>query len=352
MKKYSDRIRRINEASEQQEAYNALIKLLGKEKGPRIQHIGNNRLAIYTDAEYPTIVKVEGFFKEQLNEAVSEDVVLSIYHDLDTEHPDEKIETVDQIIKKYKVPKDIAQKIIDLYKKGKNGVEISKEVGTVNEDHISSDILKGILPDLKFDQEGAYVDGNHIFVPFNSIGARNNDYLKKVRSDFEESLKKALKKRGISDYNVKLDTSKTDRFLSGWFFKIEDSSDKSINESTYPTYKDIDGDTVYKLPVKAKNIEELISLAQKNDELDDFLRGELGSSEGVQTKDGNVFWGSDIQDFLPKRKYEDHIEDRAGQMEFILKNSEQYNKKQLDAMTDEEVKDVYMAVEASMEEMR
>lgn len=226
MKKYSDRIRRINEASEQKEAYNALIKLLGKEKGPRIQRIGNNRLAIYTDAEYPTIVKVEGFFKEQLNEAVSEDVVLSIYHDLDTEHPDEKIETV------------------------------------------------------------------------------------------------------------------------------EDSSDKSINESTYPTYKDIDGDTVYKLPVKAKNIEELISLAQKNDELDDFLRGELGSSEGVQTKDGNVFWGSDIQDFLPKRKYEDHIEDRAGQMEFILKNSEQYNKKQLDAMTDEEVKDVYMAVEASMEEMR
>ena len=46
------------------------------------------------------------------------------------------------------------------------------------------------------------------------------------------------------------------------------------------------------------SIEELVRLADSDEELDSFLRTELSSNEGVKVNNGNIFWGSDIFDFL------------------------------------------------------
>jgi len=64
----SERLRKINEASEREEAYNRLLKSLEKGAKPLIRHLGNNKMAISTGSAYPTVVKVEGFLKEELNE--------------------------------------------------------------------------------------------------------------------------------------------------------------------------------------------------------------------------------------------------------------------------------------------
>jgi hypothetical protein len=72
--------------------------------------------------------------------------------------------------------------------------------------------------------------------------------------------------------------------------------------STYKAYKDKEGSTIYEIPVEAATIDELISMVGTDPELEEFLYGELGSNELVETRDGMIYSGSDIQDFLPKRK--------------------------------------------------
>ena len=89
---------------------------------------------------------------------------------------------------------------------------------------ITHDILMKVFPKLKFEfnSEEAEVNGDNIFVPFSSSGKNNSAYLAKVRSTFEESLKKALKAEGYSpkQYEVKINLSNKHPYLSGWNMKI------------------------------------------------------------------------------------------------------------------------------------
>ena len=78
-------------------------------------------------------------------------------------------------------------------------------------------------------------------------------------------------------------------------------TESKINEG-YTTYKDDDGDIVYNIPYAAKTLPDLIEVAKDEEDLMDFLYSNLGSNEGVKTSDGNVYWGADVQDHLPKRK--------------------------------------------------
>ncbi len=82
--------------------------------------------------------------------------------------------------------------------------------------------------------------------------------------------------------------------------KIKEDYDKSLqfNKPGYTSFTDKDGDTIYNIPYDAKTIEELVDVANEDEDLMDFLWSQLGSSEGVKTKDGNIFYCSDIGDQL------------------------------------------------------
>lgn len=87
------------------------------------------------------------------------------------------------------------------------------------------------------------------------------------------------------------DYAKRMRELSGFAENESKKQIKTIQEGE---------DKIYKLSINANSIEELVALAEDNESLDSFLRTELSSSEGVKTKEGHIFWGSDIFDFLKK----------------------------------------------------
>tara|TARA_B110000503_G_scaffold143025_1_gene242166 strand:- start:1784 stop:5524 length:3741 start_codon:yes stop_codon:yes gene_type:complete len=100
--------------------------------------------------------------------------------------------------------------------------------------------------------------------------------------------------------------------MYGWINENIPSSDRSIfvegdtflsyaggGEIVSKMYKNGDNDEIYVINVNATNLDELIAESKTNDELDSWLRGELGSSTGVELPNGDIYWGSDIQDHLP-----------------------------------------------------
>ncbi len=64
----------------------------------------------------------------------------------------------------------------------------------------------------------------------------------------------------------------------------------------YKSYKDEDGDTIYKIPFESNTIEELFLI--KDEDFQYFLSGVLSMGEGVETEDGSIFWASDIFDHM------------------------------------------------------
>ncbi len=119
--------------------------------------------------------------------------------------------------------------------------------------------------------------------------------------------------------------------LNAFASEPKNTASGKINEG-YVTYTDKDGDTVYKIPYTAKTIEELIDCAKDEEDLMDFLYGELASNEGVETKDGSIYWGSDIQDHLPKRERNSIAEEKIpgdviakvnNEYETVLKSAQQ-----------------------------
>jgi hypothetical protein len=68
----------------------------------------------------------------------------------------------------------------------------------------------------------------------------------------------------------------------------------------YESYVDKEGDTIYKLPYDFKNLDELMELAKKDEELLEFLRS-IPAKDGVEGKNGEAWVGIDIIDYL--RKY-------------------------------------------------
>lgn len=85
-----------------------------------------------------------------------------------------------------------------------------------------------------------------------------------------------------------------------WKAKVKKIEAQLVKRS-YESYKDEDGDIVYKIPHKATTIKQLISIAKEDEKLLDFLY-DLDSSAGIELQDGNIFWGSDIIDGLRTAK--------------------------------------------------
>lgn len=82
-------------------------------------------------------------------------------------------------------------------------------------------------------------------------------------------------------------------------YRTDITYEASKKIAIYISYKDEDGDIVFKIPFEAENIEQLVTI--DDEELQEFLYSDLASSQGIETKDGNVFWGSDIQDALKNK---------------------------------------------------
>ena len=64
------------------------------------------------------------------------------------------------------------------------------------------------------------------------------------------------------------------------------------------THKDKDGDIIHEIQINANSISEFVNDAKNYEGGEEVLRGDLSSNEGIKTKNGLIFWGSDIQDHL------------------------------------------------------
>jgi len=70
---------------------------------------------------------------------------------------------------------------------------------------------------------------------------------------------------------------------------------------TLTTHVDGDGDTIYTIPGVSLtgDIQADINMLNGDEDMANWLWGELGSDEGITDKTGNiVYWGSDVQDHL------------------------------------------------------
>lgn len=106
-----------------------------------------------------------------------------------------------------------------------------------------------------------------------------------------DKMEKEAKKENITEFARRM------RELAGLSENNQKKSIHTIQEG-FSSHIDKDGDRVYDLPIDVNSIEELIALADSDEELDSFLKTELYSDEGVKVKNGNIFWGSDIFDHL------------------------------------------------------
>ena len=109
-----------------------------------------------------------------------------------------------------------------------------------------------------------------------------------------DKMEKEAKKENITEFARRM------RELAGLSESNQKKSIHTIQEG-FSSHFDKSGNRVYDvydLPVDVDSIEELVRLADSDEELDSFLRTELSSNEGVKVNNGNIFWGSDIFDFL------------------------------------------------------
>lgn len=74
-----------------------------------------------------------------------------------------------------------------------------------------------------------------------------------------------------------------------------------MNETQgFKTTHDEDGDLLYVLPVQLTgNIESDLQSMMQDENIANFLWGELGSDEGITDESGqHIYWGADVQDFV------------------------------------------------------
>jgi len=126
------------------------------------------------------------------------------------------------------------------------------------------------------------------------------DYYTRLEK-MENSAKKDMKTEGKENIT---EFARRMRELAGLSEGQEKKTLKTVNEGfeSFKSYVDRDGDKVYILPIEASSIQELVDIAGEDEELDSLLRSELSSNEGVRVMSGDVYWGSDIFDFLRSSK--------------------------------------------------
>lgn len=85
--------------------------------------------------------------------------------------------------------------------------------------------------------------------------------------------------------------------------EIENTLKEENNVSEYESYQDNDGDTIYKVDIKAgKNfLSNVKNIVASNEKLENLLNN-LSNGDGIETEDGYIFWANDIFDFLKEGK--------------------------------------------------
>lgn len=126
-----------------------------------------------------------------------------------------------------------------------------------------------------------------------------------------------LKKRGVDFEVIDINQVTEDKVWVDVYYKdkedydmmvIERSqlNDNEVKASKYPFRVYHDGTPQeyreYKLPYKFNTIEELIEIAKGNEELMEFLQGEMSTGDVILSNNGKEFVGIDIQDALKKIK--------------------------------------------------
>lgn len=255
------------------------------------------------------INEVEGF-------GTPEDMVNFLIGVLDADHPEPHTQEdiISNLTQKFALPHSLVMKqVIDgLKEKGYKVAESTNEgewfddpttskqlVGIAKTAADTNDFITKVKAEIDLDKNKEadlelwykyYTDGKineaielvHVYT----------DATKKEMFGTGELTGKKENKGGIDGEYVKLD-SQTEK----WFPSDQIALTESTTNEGFALYKH-DGKITYKIPVAANTVKELVANSIENEDVENFLAGELGADEAVETSNGKIFTGAEIMNFI------------------------------------------------------